>query len=382
MSIPTLAGLSLSLIFASVEPTQVKNVPHHNIAAEQTRFAVVKEQNVLSLNSKGLFFYKKNEDPLILFSSKGRAEDRYWLGVGDFDNDKKEDVAYVTQHTLFVRHDSSPGDTPSYPSPQFHYELPHQKTADAEGIVRDRESGFVVDMNNDGLDDIVLANTTGCYVFLNTRNFSFSQEVIDFPRQHEWGFEPCAFDWNEDGRRDIVLGTSQGVFVSYNTKNGFGVPEKIAQVHMPKTSDDVNNYTTNSSETNFPYVPHASWDDTLILKNGKYEGKDVLVAGTYYGFFLLSSEGIRRLRLADEQQNSMPHLRSTGNHDHPDFTLHEDVLTYATKAGFFTAKLRNGFYVEITHGKVLDGGKNDRAFLLRIETGYTVGTSRQLSFFY
>lgn len=383
MSRSTLTGLSLSIILCSVEPTMVKNVPHHNIAAEQTRFATVKEQNVLSLNSKGLFFYEKNKDPFLIIPGKGRAEDRYWLGVGDFDKDEKNDIASVVHHVLRVYRNTSENNIPSYPSAQSSWEIPHEKTADEHGVVRDRESGFITDMNEDGLDDIVLANTTGCYILLNEGNFMFSQEyAIDFPRQHEWGAEPCPFDWNGDGKMDIIQGSSQGIFVSYNTKNGFSTPEKIAEVRMPKTSEDMNNYITNSSETDFSYVPHANWDDTIILKRGVHEGKNVLVAGTYYGFFVVAQDKILRLRLADEQGNFLVHLPSTGDHDHPDFVLHEDTLTYATKAGFFTTKLQNGFYTQITEGKILDGGKNDRAFLLHIETGYAVGTSRQLSFFY
>ncbi len=376
-----LAALSLSLAL-SVEPVQIQNVPHYNIAVEQTRFSTVKENNVLSLNSKGLFLYEKEKDHLEIIPKQGKAGDRYWLGVGDFDKDGKEDIAYVINHILFVRRNDSV-DTPAYPSIQFHSVLSAKETRNEEGVVQDRESGFVSDMDGDGLDDIVIANATGCYVFLNSGNFMFSQEhVIDFPRQHEWGAEPCSFDWNGDGKKDIVQGSSQGIFVSYNTKNGFSTPEKIAEVHMPKTSDDMNKYITNSSETNFPYVPQASWNDTIILKSGVQEGKTVLVAGTYYGFFVVAQDKILRLRLADEHGNFLVHLPSTGDHDHPDFVLDEDTLTYATKAGFFTTKLQNGFYGETRKGKILDGGKNDRVFLLHHPEGYAVGTSRQLSFFY
>ncbi len=386
--------LLLALALGMHDPVEVKNIPHNNILVEQTRFVVTHNQDqktgILSLNSKGVYFYEKQNsgygEAQFILPVKTRAEDRHWLGIGDFNNDGKEDIAYIVNHTLHVHKNVSSTSIPSFSKPDFVLGMPHDKTADPKSFVtKDKENGFVADMNNDGLLDIVINNATGCYMFQNKGNLFFDTTkgpTIEFSRHvGEWGLEPVAYDWNHDGKLDVMLGSSQGIFVSYG---GFGKPVKVADAKTaPYTSEDLDNFINNLNAVTFPYVPQYTFDDTIILHSGIIDGKNVLVAGTLFGFFALSDK-IERLRMLDKQGNFMDRLRLAGN-DHPDFGVNEKIV-YATKAGLFVARNVNGFYKQQMYGRVRDGGANDRVYILPVDydgtpQDYAIGTSTLLQFF-
>ncbi len=385
------------LLLGFQDPVEVKEVPRHNIQVEQTRFANLStpKAGILSLNSNGIYFYEKNEgsnheryqEGKKTLAVKTRAEDRHWLATGDFDGDGKEDIAYVVNHTLYV-HKNTSESVLRFDSPGFVWELSHDKTADPDSfIIKDKENGFVADMNNDGLPDIVLNNASGCYVFQNKGNLFFETTkgpTIEFPRHAgEYGLEPMAYDWNNDGLQDILLGSSYGIFVALN--NGtFSTPEKIAEVKTaPYTSYDMNYFINNQQAIAFPYVPQYTFEDTIIPRAAVVDGKKVPVVGTLFGFFTIS-DTIRRLQMVDERGNFMSRLNLAAD-DHPDFLLNDGMIVYATKAGLFKAKKETDFYRQQQLGYVKSGSMNDRAYLLPVHNGsmleYVVGTSRQLQLF-
>lgn len=389
----TLAGICFAFGLL-LEPTQSINVPHHNIDIEQTRFAIVHEQNedakdsgILSLNSKGLFFYENQngnyQNAESLLEVKTRANSRHWLSTGDFDNDRKEDIVYIINHNLLVHKNKSSTTKPTYSeNADYIYSIPHEKATDEIGVIKDKENGFVNDMNKDGLLDIVINNKTGCYVFYNEGNFSFSSKepVCEFPtRYDEWGIEPCAYDWNNDGLVDVLAGTSEGIFVAINNRNGFDKPEKIAEVEFPKNSS--NDELTGENEI-FKAIPRYTVEDRILIKKGIVEGKEVPIASTVFGLFAIYPEQVKRINLYDSDGKLLTRLKSAnGFNDKSDFIATENKIIYVNKGGIFYFAEKRGKFMLYQKGKVEYGGERDRAYLLQIQTKYVIGTSRKLQFF-
>ncbi|MBI4441432.1 VCBS repeat-containing protein [Candidatus Woesearchaeota archaeon] len=376
---------AMGLVAGLALPVDMKEVPHYSIT-EQTRFSVLHEgqdeKGMLSLNSKGIYLYEKQrtgyDDAKLVLPVKARSADRHWLGVGDFDKDGKEDLAYVVDHMLYVHQNTGGGFGTAY----FIAGMPHNKSLTEQGITRDRENGFVADMDNDGLPDIVVNNSVGCYLFRNTGNSFESAKgpSVEFPRYRtEFGLEPIAHDWDNDGRLEILVGSSEGIFAAQGA-----LTEKIAAVRTAPFTGEESALINDLSRVVFPFVPQYTFEDTIILRSCVINGERVPVAGTLFGFFALYPDKIVRLRLADEHGNPLDRLKLAAS-DHPDFSINEEIV-YATKAGLFHATLKDGYYRQTRWGAVENAGMHDRAYLLLTDydglpQDYAVGTSWKLQVF-
>lgn len=215
------------------------------------------------------------------------------------------------------------------------------------------KSAEIYDFNNDGLDDLVVANyNQPNEIYLNDGETFKKQEgqVLNLKSTGDYSYDVKIQDLNGDGERDVLFGTNEGVYMFFNQDGTYSLDDfhKIDIKNIRKlTFADLNN-----------------------------DGKEDLIVSVYSGrdeyYLKTDGEEIYELFLLSEKKNTLDIINFEEENnfltivydDSPQITkLQSNVLNYTPlniEKGFFNSALFGDFDLDGKQDVLLFSDKEDK----------------------